>query len=144
VFSPEKKNIYKKLRCDSTVKIPFGRKNILNYAYVLKNGVGRYITSFFNFYTKLDESSLLGCFPIESVNVFILPRFDLCHVHISFINKTFRTWANAFPTEFTVRSYEYCVGKHWMLYWMQENQTTTYFLRSRLFTYDIMKNFNCN
>ena len=29
---------------------------------------------------------------------------------------------------------------------MQENQTATYFLRSRLFTgtYDIMKNFNCN
>jgi hypothetical protein len=24
------------------------------------------------------------------------------------------------------------------------NQTATYFLRSRLFTYDIMKNFNCN
>jgi hypothetical protein len=31
-----------------------------------------------------------------------------------------------------------------MLYWMQENQTATYFLRSRLFTYAIMKNFNCN
>jgi hypothetical protein len=28
-----------------------------------------------------------------------------------------------------------------MLYWMQENQTATYFLRSGLFTYDIMKNF---
>jgi hypothetical protein len=27
---------------------------------------------------------------------------------------------------------------------MEENQTETYFLRSRLFTYDIMKNFNCN
>ena len=27
---------------------------------------------------------------------------------------------------------------------MEENQTVTYFLRSRLFTYDIMKNFNCN
>jgi len=26
-----------------------------------------------------------------------------------------------------------------MLYWMQENQTATYFLRSRLFTYDIME-----
>jgi hypothetical protein len=25
---------------------------------------------------------------------------------------------------------------------MEENQTATYFLRSRLFTYDIMKNFN--
>jgi len=27
---------------------------------------------------------------------------------------------------------------------MEENQTAKYFLRSRLFTYDIMKNFNCN
>jgi len=26
---------------------------------------------------------------------------------------------------------------------MEENQTATYFLRSRLFTYDIMKSFNC-
>ena len=61
-----------------------------------------------------------------------------------FINKQFRTCANAFPNEFTVRSYEYCAGKHWILYWIQENKTSTYFLRSRLFTYDIMKNFNCN
>jgi hypothetical protein len=27
---------------------------------------------------------------------------------------------------------------------MEENQTATYFLRSRLFTYGIMKIFNCN
>ena len=27
---------------------------------------------------------------------------------------------------------------------MEENQIATYFLRSRLFTYDIMTNFNCN
>jgi hypothetical protein len=32
VFCPEKKKIYKKLRCNSTVKIRFGRKKILNYA----------------------------------------------------------------------------------------------------------------
>jgi hypothetical protein len=50
----------------------------------------------------------------------------------------------AFPNEFTVRLYEYCAGKHWILYWIQENKTATYFLRSRLFTYDNMKNFNCN
>jgi hypothetical protein len=37
--------------------------------------------------------------------------------------------------------YEYCAGKHWSLDWMEENQTVTYFLRSRLFTYNIMKNF---
>jgi hypothetical protein len=34
--------------------------------------------------------------------------------------------------------------QHWILSWMEENQTVTYFLCSRLFTYDIMKNFNCN
>ena len=61
-----------------------------------------------------------------------------------FINKQFRTCAIAFPNEFTVRLYEYCAGKHWILYWIQENKTATYFLRSRLFTYDNMKNFNCN
>jgi hypothetical protein len=31
-----------------------------------------------------------------------------------------------------------------IFYWIQENKTAKYFLRSRLFTYDIMKNFNCN
>ena len=36
-FSPEnKKNIYNKLRCHSTVKIRFGRKKILNYAYRIR------------------------------------------------------------------------------------------------------------
>jgi hypothetical protein len=41
--------------------------------------------------------------------------------------------------------YEYYAGKHWMLYWMQENQTATYFLRSRLFTYDteLSKSLSC-
>ena len=121
-----KKRIYKKLRCNSTVKIGFGRKKILDYAYVLKNGIGRYNICF-NFYTKLAESSFL-C--------------RLCHV-LFFFNKQFRTCANALPNEITVqvvRMYEYCAGKHWI----QENKTATYFLRSRLFTYDIMKNFNCN
>jgi hypothetical protein len=37
-----KKRIYTKLRCNSTVKIRFGRKKILYYAYVLKNVVDRY------------------------------------------------------------------------------------------------------
>jgi hypothetical protein len=78
--------------------------------------------------------------------VFFRPRFDFCTCtsDIFFINKQFRICANAFPNKFTVRSYEYCMYQHWILYWMQENQTATYFLRSRLFTYDIMKNFNCN
>jgi hypothetical protein len=38
--------------------------------------------------------------------------------------------------------YEYCAGKHCSLDWMEENQTATYFLRFRLFTYDFMKNIN--
>ena len=83
-FSPEKK-IYKKLRYNSTVKIRFFRKKILIYAYVLKNGVGRY-SIFLNFYTKLAESSFLCRFRIESVNVFVLPRFDLWHVLSSSTN----------------------------------------------------------
>jgi hypothetical protein len=45
-------------------------KKILNYAYVLKNGVGRY-NIYFNFYTKLAECSFLCRFRIESVNVFV-------------------------------------------------------------------------
>jgi hypothetical protein len=35
---------------------------------------------FLHSYTKLAESSFLCRFLIESVNVFVLPRFDLCHV----------------------------------------------------------------
>ena len=67
------------------VKIRIGRKKILNYAYVLKNVIGRY-NIFFNFYTKLAESSFLCHFRIESVNVFVLLRFDLCHVLSSSTN----------------------------------------------------------
>ena len=45
VFSWKKTTIYKKklwVRCNYTIKIRFGQNKILNYAYVLKNGVGRY------------------------------------------------------------------------------------------------------
>ena len=41
-------------------------------------------------------------------------------------------------------SIEHWASQHWIISWMEENQTATYFLCSRLFTYDIMKNFNCN
>ena len=40
--------------------------------------------------------------------------------------------------------YEYYAGKDWNLDWMEENQTATHFLRSRLFTYDSMKNSTAN
>ena len=59
----------------------------------------------------------------------------ICTYYIFFINQQFRTCASAFPNEFTVRSYEYWVGQYWILSWMEENQTVTYFLCSRLFTY---------
>jgi hypothetical protein len=88
----------------------------------------------------LTESSFLYRFHVESLNVFILPQFDFCTSDMFFINKQFCTCPNAFPNEFTVRSSEYWAGQHWILSWTEENQTMTYFLRSRLFTYDIMKN----
>ena len=103
--------------------------------------VGRY-NIFFNFYKKLAESSFLCRFRIESVNLFVLPWFDVCHVLSSSTNNF--AYAQTFSRMVSVRSYEYCAGKHWILYWIQENKTATYFLLSRLFTYDIMKNFNCN
>ena len=58
--------------------------------------------------------------------------------------QTICTCANDFPNEFTVRSYEYWAGQHWIISWMEENQTEANILLSRLFTYDIMKNFNYN
>jgi hypothetical protein len=118
-------------------------KKILNYAYMLKNGVGRYNIFFFIFTQSLLNPPFSVVF-VYNPSMFLFNstiRFVPCAF---FINKQFRTCTNAFPNEFTVRSYEYCAGKHMILYWIQENKTATYFLRSRLFTYDIMKNFNCN
>ena len=137
-----KKRLYKRLRCNYIAKIRLGRKKILNYAYLLKNGVGRY-NIFFLFLHKACWILLFVSFSYRIRQWFCSStiRFVPCAF---FINKQFRTCANAFPNEFTVRSYEYCADKHWILYWIQENKTGTYFLRSRLFTYDIMKNFNCN
>ena len=48
--------------------------NALVFIFLLCIG----ITSFLNFYTKLAESSFLCRFRVESVNVFVLPQFDLC------------------------------------------------------------------
>ena len=93
VFSWKKKNILKKLRCNS-VKIRFGRKKILNYAYLLKNGVGRY-SIFFLFLHKACWILLFVSFSCRTVNVFVCA---MCF----FFNKQFRTCANALPNEFTV------------------------------------------
>ena len=120
-------------------KYDLAEKKILNYAYVLKNGVGRH-NIFFLFLHKAGRILLFVSFSCRIHQCFCSSMIRF--VHIFFINKQF--CANAFPNEFTVRSYEYCSGQHWILSWMEENQTVMYFLRSRLFTYDIMKNLNCN
>ena len=113
---------------------------------VLKNGVGRYNIFFFNFYTKLAKCSFLCRFRVESVNVFVLPRFDLSTC--SSINKHFNKFAHGMHKRFPEWVHRQVL---WILrvstlkfYWIQENQTAMYFLRSRLFMYDIMKNLNCN
>ena len=99
------------------------------------------ITSFFLFLHKACWILLFVSFSyrIRQCVCSSMIRFVSC---IFFINKQFRTCPNAFPNDFTVRSYEYCAGKHWILFWIQENKTATHYLRSRLFTYDIMKNFS--
>jgi hypothetical protein len=137
--------IYKKLRCNS-VNIRFSRKKILNYAYVLKNGVGLH-NIFFLIFTQSLLNPPLYRFRVWSVNIFI---YNMCF----FSANNFAHAQTLYRKRSLCRSsmviwsyswiYDYYAGKHWMLYWMQENQTATYFLRSMLFTYDIMKNFNCN
>ena len=82
VFSWKKKEyVYKKLQCNS-VKIRFSRKKILNYAYVLKNGVGRY-NIFFLFFSQ----SLLNP-PVVSFSCRIRQYFYLWHVLFSANNFT--------------------------------------------------------
>jgi hypothetical protein len=75
-------------------KYDSGEKNILNYAYVLINGVSRY-NIFLSFYSKLAESSFFCRFRVESANVLVC---SMCF----FFNKQFRTCANALPNEVTM------------------------------------------
>ena len=104
--------------------------------------VGRY-NIFFNSYTKLAESSFLCRFRVESVNVFVLPRFDLCHVHIpSSTNNFAHAQTLSRMSSQSGRMNIARVNIDTLL--DARNQTATYFLRSRPFTYDIMKNFNGN
>jgi hypothetical protein len=89
VFSWKKD--YKKLRCNSTVKIRFSRKKILNYASVLKNGVGRY-NIFFLFLHKACWILLFVSFSCR-----IRQCFGICHVlflqqTISHMRKHFTEW----------------------------------------------------
>jgi hypothetical protein len=76
-----------------TVKIRFGRKKILNYAYVLKNGVGRY-NIFFKFLHKACWILLFVSFSCR-----IHQYFCLCHVlflqqTISHMCKRFTEWGH--------------------------------------------------
>ena len=99
---------------------------------------------FFNFYTKLAKSSFLCRFRVESINVFVLPRFDLSTCSSSTNNLTNSHMRKHFPEWVHCQVIWILHRSTLKFYWIQENQTETYFLRSRLFTYDIMKNFNCN
>ena len=105
------KKIYIKKNYDAILLLKYDsaekRYQIMLTVYVLKNGLGRYNIFFFFTQSLLNPSSFLCCFRVESVNVTI--RFE----HVFFINKQFRTCANAFPDEFTVRSYGYCACQHW-------------------------------
>ena len=114
--------MYEKLRCNSTVKIRFGRKNILNYAYVLKNGVGRY-NIFFN-WLHIACWILLFCVVfVYNLSMFLFFH-DLTCVMCTFPSSTNNfAHAQALSRMSSVRSYEYCAGKHWKLYWMQENHS---------------------
>jgi hypothetical protein len=141
VFSWKKKRIYQKYDAILLLKYDSAGKKILNYAYVLKNGVDRYNIFFFIF----TQSWILL---FVSFSYIIRKCFIQFHDSIQcamcfFVNNQFRT-CKRFPEWIHCQVVWICAGQHWILYGTYENQTTTYFLRSRLFTYDIMKNFNCN
>ena len=97
------------------------------------------MTSFFNFYTKLAKSSFLCCFRVESVNVFVLPRFNLNMCSSSPSNLTNLHMCKHFPEWVHCQVIWILRGSTLKFFWTQENQTATYFLRSRLFTYDYEK-----
>jgi hypothetical protein len=94
VFSWKKEYIKNnEVRCNSTVKIRFGRKKTLSYAYVLKNGIGRY-NIFFLFLHKVCWILLFVSFSGR-----IRQCFCLCHVHflqqtISPMHKRFTEWVH--------------------------------------------------
>ena len=76
----------------------------------MKNGVDRYNI----FFLFLHIACWILLFVLFSCR--IRQCFCSCTIqfeHAFFINKQFRTCANAFPNEFTARSYEYCACQHW-------------------------------
>jgi hypothetical protein len=78
----------------------------------------------------------IRCFILFAVEIFNICAFF--QQTISHMRKHFTEWGHCVGHQWSYSwIYEYYSGKHWMLYWMQENQTATYFLRSRLFTFCI-------
>ena len=98
---------------------------------------------FFNFYTKLAKSSFLCRFRVKSINVFVLPRFDFSKCSSSTNNLTNSHMRKHFPEWVHCQVVWILRRSTLKFYWIQENQTETYFLLSRLFTYDIMKLAGC-
>ena len=88
--------------CQNTIR---PKKKILNYAYVLKNGVDRYSI----FFLILTQSWILlfVSFSHRIRQCFIQFHDSIQCTMCFFVNNQFRTCANAFQNEFTVRSYEY-------------------------------------
>ena len=127
VFSWKKKEYIKNYDAILLLKYDSDEEKKITYAFVLKNGVGRY-NIFFNFYTKLDDSSFLCRCRVECVNVLVCAMYFFSTNNFAHAQMLYRMRS-------LCRSY--IAGKHWILYWIQENKTVTYFLRSRLFTYDI-------
>jgi hypothetical protein len=94
VFSWKKK-IYKK-KTTILSNYDSAEKRYINYAYVLKNGVG-WFNIFFYFLHK--SCWILCCFCVESVNIFI---YNMCFFQqtISHMCKRFTKWGH-------------CVGHQW-------------------------------
>ena len=115
VFSWKKK-IYKKNYDAILSKYDSAEKRYINYAYVLKNGVGRF-NIFFLFLHK--SCWILLCrFRVESVNIFI---YNMCFFQqtISHMRKRFTEWGHCVGHQWSWSYswiYEYHGGKHWILY----------------------------
>ena len=80
---------------------------------MLKNGVDRYSIFFFIF--TQSWILLFVSFSYRIRQCFIQFHDSIQCAMCFFVNNQFRSCANTFPNEFTVRSYEYCAGQHWKI-----------------------------
>ena len=113
-----KKQIYRKKTtmqfCQNTIQ---PKKKNIYYAYVLKNGVGRF-NIFFYFLHK--SCRILLCrFRVESVNIFI---YNMCFFQQAYFAhaQTLYRMRSLCRSSMVIWSYswiyEYHTGKHWILY----------------------------